>query len=164
MSTIPSLAELMVLLDAANATRPSIRETGELAAGRPRLLQDLQDRFQVEHQLATYGTLAPGKSNHHVVQPLGGTWRDGFVEGDLLDLGWGAALGFRALLPRLGGESVPVKLLTTARLETAWEELDLFEGPDYERLLVPVFAEARSLQAEGMPIAVAYLYATRCDR
>jgi gamma-glutamylcyclotransferase (GGCT)/AIG2-like uncharacterized protein YtfP len=164
MSIISPLSELMVLLDAANATRRSVSAIEEIGTEQRRLIQDLQVRFQVDHRLAIYGTLAPGKPNHHVVQPLGGEWCDGFVEGDMLDVGWGAAMGYRALLPRLGGESVPVKLLTAPRLGTAWEELDRFEGPDYERLLVPVFGAARSSQAERMPIAVAYLYATRRHR
>jgi gamma-glutamylcyclotransferase (GGCT)/AIG2-like uncharacterized protein YtfP len=164
MSSISPLSELMLLLDAANASRRAVRGIGEVGAARSPLLRDLEDRFRVHHRLAIYGTLAPGKPNHHIVQPLGGKWRDGFVEGDLLAFGWGAAMGYPALLPRLGGESVPVNLLTTPHLETAWEQLDRFEGPDYERLLVPVFGGRRSLQANGMPIAVAHLYATRRDR
>lgn len=99
MSTLSPLSELMLLLDAANASRRAVREIVELGAARPPLLQDLQDRFQVDHRLAIYGTLAPGKPNHYIVQPLGGKWRDGFVEGDLLAFGWGAAMGYPAPAP-----------------------------------------------------------------
>lgn len=89
--------------------------------------------------LAVYGTLAPGLPNHHVVAPLGGEWSEGVIEGDLAPEGWGATLGYPAFRPRLGGAAVPVQLLTSPALAAAWPELDRFEGPEYRRILVPVF-------------------------
>jgi hypothetical protein len=35
---------------------------------------------------------------------------------------------------------VAVKLLTAPSLATAWPTLDRFEGPEYQRILVPVFS------------------------
>lgn len=118
---------------------------------------ELEARFRVSHALAVYGTLAPGRSNHHVVAPLGGTWTPGTVHGDLSPEGWGATLGYPALRPRTGGPVVAVQVLTADGLPAAWARLDDFEGPGYRRILVPVFAadgsDARRLQA------VANLYA-----
>jgi gamma-glutamylcyclotransferase (GGCT)/AIG2-like uncharacterized protein YtfP len=90
--------------------------------------------------LAVYGTLAPGQPNHHVVAPLGGEWTDGLIEGDLLPMGWGAALGYPGFRPRVGGDAVAVQVLTAPLLATAWPDLDRFEGSGYERILVPVFS------------------------
>jgi gamma-glutamylcyclotransferase (GGCT)/AIG2-like uncharacterized protein YtfP len=58
--------------------------------------------FRTSHTLAVYGTLAPGQPNHHVVAPLGGEWTDGTIEGDLIPLGWDAALGYPGFRPRAG--------------------------------------------------------------
>ncbi len=96
-------------------------------------------RFGGNRKLAVYGTLAPGRPNHHVVAPLGGGWTDGIVEGDLSAEGWGATLGYPAFLPRVGGAAVAVQVLTSSALAEAWAELDRFEGPEYQRILVPVF-------------------------
>ena len=68
-----------------------------------------------------------------------GGWADGVVEGDLLQEGWGAALGYPGFRPRAGGDAVEVQVLTAPSLESAWPDLDRFEGPGYERILVPVF-------------------------
>ena len=95
--------------------------------------------FGIGRTLAVYGTLAPGQPNHHVVAPLGGEWTDGLIEGDLIPLGWGAALGYPGFRPRAGGEAVAVKVLTAPSLATAWPDLDRFEGPGYRRILVPIF-------------------------
>ncbi len=95
--------------------------------------------FGIGRTLAVYGTLAPGQPNHHVLAPLGGEWMDGLIEGDLIPLGWGAALGYPGFRPRAGGDAVVVKVLTAPSLATAWPDLDRFEGPGYRRILVPIF-------------------------
>jgi gamma-glutamylcyclotransferase (GGCT)/AIG2-like uncharacterized protein YtfP len=38
-------------------------------------------------RLATYGTLAPGRVNHHQLAGLDGHWRQGTVKGTLVDAG-----------------------------------------------------------------------------
>jgi hypothetical protein len=61
------------------------------------------------------------------------------IEGDLLPVGWGAELGYPGFRPRVGGDAVAVRVLTAPSLASAWADLDRFEGPGYERILVPVF-------------------------
>ena len=107
--------------------------------------------------LAVYGTLAPGQPNHHVVAPLGGEWTDGVVEGELLPVGWGAALGYKAFRPVEGGATVAVKVLTSPLLAADWPRLDEFEGPGYRRILVPVFRPGAV--HDRRPFTVANLYA-----
>jgi hypothetical protein len=91
-----SLSEVRRLVDAANAAR----HQSDASADAERRLDAL---FRPSHTLAVYGMPAPGRPNHHVVAPLGGEWTDGLIEGDLIPLGWGVALGYPGFRPRAGG-------------------------------------------------------------
>jgi len=132
----------------------ALRASGKSA----RLLQletQFSGRFLPEHRLAVYGSLAPGRANHHQLQDLRGEWRSGcIVRGDLAGRGWGAALGYPALRWSPSGPAVPVELFVSADLPRHWARVDEFEGTDYLRILVPV------LSVTGV-IAVANLYAAR---
>ncbi len=119
--------------------------------------RQLDALFRTSHRLAVYGTLAPGQPNHHIVAPLGGAWTDGFIEGELLPVGWGAPLGYWAFRPRVGGTAVAVHVLTAPGLATAWPTLDRFEGPEYQRIVVPVFSPGQA--GERRLYTVANLYA-----
>ena len=157
-----SLPEVRRLVAAANAARRR-RDASGVAAGAEgrRAERRLDALFGTGHRLAVYGTLAPGQPNHHVVAPLGGEWTGGLVEGDLFPAGWGAALGYLAFRPRAGGPAVAVRVLTTTLLATAWPALDRFEGPEYQRILVPVFSTepAPGQAGERRLYTVANLYA-----
>lgn len=107
-----------------------------------------------QKNLAVYGTLAPGESNHGVVADLEGRWSEGFVRGDLQSVGWGAVNGFPALLWRPDGPRVKVAFLRSHQLEAHWERLDLFEGASYQRILVPI-------EDDHSVVAIANLYAAR---
>ena len=135
-----SLAELRRLVAAANAPRWR-SEVSRQAEDRSALdaERQLDALFETRNTLAVYGTLAPGQPNHHVVAPFGGEWTDGLIEGDLFPVGWGATLGYPAFRPRVGGAAVAVRVLVAPLLATAWPTLDRFEGPEYRRILVPVF-------------------------
>lgn len=152
-----SIAELNPLIAAANAARwagypPSGGDMESAEAERT-----LEARFPINQTLAVYGTLAPGRPNHHVVAPLRGEWTQGVIEGDLFPVGWGATLGYPAFRPRTGGPAVPVHVLQADALAAAWPRLDRFEGPGYRRILVPVFTAA--LGDERRLYTVANLYA-----
>ena len=136
-----SVPEVRSLVAAANAVRWQ-RDAAGSAAGSDgrRAERQLDALFGTGHTLAVYGTLAPGQPNHHVVAPLGGEWTDGLIEGDLLPEGWGAALGYPGFRSRVGGAAVAVQVLTIPSLANAWPTLDRFEGPEYQRILVPVFS------------------------
>ena len=124
-------------------------------------LSQLDALFRTSHTLAVYGTLAPGQPNHHVLEPFGGKWTDGVIEGDLLQEGWAADLGYPGFRPRVGGSAVAVKVLIASSLATAWPTLDRFESPGYQRILVPIFStELGPGQAGERPLhTVANLYA-----
>ena len=92
-------------------------------------------------RLAVYGSLAPGKSNHHMLSKYPGTWTRGRVRGDLVNAGWGAAGGYLGLLPRDDGPWVNVQVFESDALTDAWSELNAFEGSEYQRVVLPVFSE-----------------------
>jgi len=56
---------------------------------------------------------------------------------------------------------VAVRVLTAPSLATAWADLDRFEGPGYERILVVVFGTEPGPEQAGerRPYKVANLYA-----
>ena len=157
-----SLPEVRRLVAAANAVRRQ-RDASSSAVGSDGRCAErqLDAVFRTSHTLAVYGTLAPGQPNHHVVAPLGGEWTDGLIEGDLLPVGWGAALGYPGFRPRVGGAAVAVQVLSAPLLASAWPDLDRFEGPGYERILVPVFGTefGPGQAAERRLHTVANLYA-----
>ena len=153
-----SRAEVNRLVAAANAARWPGDVPGRSAQpGDGDAERQLDALYGTSHTLAVYGTLAPGQPNHHVVAPLGGEWTDGLVEGELLPVGWGTTLGYPAFRPRVGGAAVAVQLLIAPTLATAWPTLDRFEGPEYRRILVPVFRPG--VADERRLYTVANLYA-----
>ena len=91
-----------------------------------------------QHRLAIYGTLAPGRVNHHQVSMMQATWIKGVVRGYLSDDGWGATYGFPGIRLDPDGDDVEVQVLESADLPDHWERLDAFEGEEYARVRVDV--------------------------
>ncbi len=90
------------------------------------------------HRLATYGSLAPGRPNHHQLEGLEGRWLAGQVNGMLVQAGWGADLGYPALVLDPDGSDVSVDVFESIDLPAHWERLDAFEGPGYQRVVALV--------------------------
>jgi gamma-glutamylcyclotransferase (GGCT)/AIG2-like uncharacterized protein YtfP len=91
-----------------------------------------------EIRLATYGTLAPGRQNHNQLSDLAGSWLVGHVRGSLVEAGWGAKLGYPALVLDPDGARIEVFVFESAALPHHWHRLDAFEGPGYRRIAVDV--------------------------
>ncbi len=102
----------------------------------------------VEHRLAIYGTLAPGRVNHHMVSMIQGTWREGIVRGHLSEDGWGATYGFPGIRLDPDGDEVVVQVLESPDLPAHWERLDDFEGAEYARVSVDVETEGGVIKAQ----------------
>ncbi|WP_035484633.1 gamma-glutamylcyclotransferase family protein [Geminicoccus roseus] len=92
----------------------------------------------IDTRLATYGSLAPGRVNHHRLDGLQGRWRRGTVRGRLVEAGWGAKLGFPGLVLDPAGGEVEVHLFESADLPAHWPRLDAFEGDGYRRVVARV--------------------------
>lgn len=91
--------------------------------------------------LFVYGTLAPGRSNHHVVRDIGGTWQRATLRGRLVEKGWGSWLGYPAIIPDDDGNPVHGYLFSSPELDQHWARLDAFEGDEYVREPVTVATE-----------------------
>ncbi len=105
----------------------STTDTDKLEA----LLDELLDH--PSQRLAVYGTLAPGKTNHHVIAEIQGTWDRGWIRGVLGRIGPYPACRWKPHAMR-----IPVQVLSSSRLLDHWERLDRFEGTAYRRILAPV--------------------------
>ena len=66
--------------------------------------------MNAECRLVAYGTLAPGRPNHHKLDGLNGRWLGGSVRGVLVQQGWGAALGYPALILDPDGPAMEVQI------------------------------------------------------
>ena len=95
-------------------------------------------RVNAECRLVTYGTLGPGKPNHHQLDGLDGRWLKGHVNGMLVDAGWGASLGYPALALQADGPAIDVEVFESADLPDHWARLDDFEGDGYQRVVTIV--------------------------
>ncbi len=104
-------------------------------------------------RLAVYGTLAPGRPNHHQLSGLSGRWIEGTVRGELLQEGWGAELGYAGIVLDPDGPTVGVQLFDSPDLPDHWTRLDEFEGSGYRRTVTAVST------AEGNLLASIYVLA-----
>ena len=104
-------------------------------------------RMSPDNRLATYGSLAPGKPNHHQLSDLSGRWIRGSVAGSLVQTGWGAVLGFPALVLDESGARVQVDLFESDDLPHHWARLDAFEGDGYRRVAVQIETDDGELPA-----------------
>ena len=104
-------------------------------------------------RLAVYGSLAPGRPNHHQLNELSGRWIEGPVRGQLLQEGWGAELGYPGLVLDPGGPTVGVQVFESPDLADHWTRLDEFEGSGYRRTVTAVSTD------EGDQLASIYILA-----
>jgi gamma-glutamylcyclotransferase (GGCT)/AIG2-like uncharacterized protein YtfP len=103
-------------------------------------------------RLFVYGTLAPGRPNHSVLENIPGFWEKATLKGILLDEGWGAKLGCPGVIPQDEGEDVKGFVFSSNHLSKYWPMLDEYEGINYKRVSVMV------KRKNGKKIA-AYVYA-----
>jgi gamma-glutamylcyclotransferase (GGCT)/AIG2-like uncharacterized protein YtfP len=104
-------------------------------------------------RLAVYGTLAPGRPNHHQLSGMSGRWIEGTVRGHLLQEGWGAEVGYPGIVLDRGEPTVGVEVFESSDLPDHWTRLDEFEGSGYRRTVTAVGT------AEGDLLASIYVLA-----
>ncbi|MCP4045849.1 MAG: gamma-glutamylcyclotransferase [Gammaproteobacteria bacterium] len=107
-------------------------------------------------RLFVYGTLAPGRVNHTVLEDVPGTWEAAALKGSLFQEGWGAANGCPGIVPTEDGEEVEGFLFSSAHLAEHWPRLDAFEGEGYQRVSVTV-------RVNGTHDVEAHVYALNRD-
>src|SRR5512138_1610394 len=139
---------LKATLDRVNRARLGIAAADEAAE------RAIERAHRASVKLAIYGTLAPGKVNHHHIADLGGTWHDAAMRGRLDRVPCGIHEGLPAIVVGPEEPLHPVKLLVCDALPANWPRLDAFEDAEKQRLLVP-------LEGEGGITGVANVYALR---
>ena len=92
-------------------------------------------------RLFVYGTLAPGRANHGVMQTIPGSWTEATLRGRLLDEGWGADMGCPGIVPDEDGMAVDGFVFASEHLAEHWQMLDEGEGEGYRRVRVRVLLE-----------------------
>ena len=88
--------------------------------------------------LFVYGSLQPGAENDSYLKHIKGTWKQGYVLGNLVTEGWGSQIGFPALRVNDQGDQIKGWLLESNDLSNNWKMLDEFEGQEYKRTVVHV--------------------------
>jgi gamma-glutamylcyclotransferase (GGCT)/AIG2-like uncharacterized protein YtfP len=94
-------------------------------------------KYQPQHVFIIYGTLGPGRPNHHKIEHIKGTWKKAIIKGKLEARGWGADLGYYGYVKVPPGEEDEIEafILFSDVLRLHWKLLDDFEGDEYERIL-----------------------------
>lgn len=100
-----------------------------------------------DNRLASYGTLAPGRVNHHHLAELRGRWMTGTVRSRLVDEGWAAAMGFPALILDSSAPEIEIHLFESDDLPNRWPRLDAFEGAGYLRVKAQIDTSDGPLEA-----------------
>ena len=93
-------------------------------------------------RLFVYGTLAPGRPNHSVLEGIPGDWETATLKGKLLDEGWGSEMGYPGIVPSDEGEEVEGFVFSSGHLSEYWSMLDEYEGAGYRRILARVTIES----------------------
>lgn len=94
-------------------------------------------------RLFVYGTLGPGRPNEHVLTAIGGTWEKASVNGYLRPQGWGADMGYPGIVLADNGNEIEGFIFCSDNLDDHWDELDDFEGEEYQRVLITVKTKDR---------------------
>jgi gamma-glutamylcyclotransferase (GGCT)/AIG2-like uncharacterized protein YtfP len=92
----------------------------------------------ITKRLFVYGTLGPGRPNEHVLSAIGGTWEEASVNGYLKPQGRGAEMGYPGIVLDDTGDEIKGYIFCSDKLEYHRDELDEFEGEEYERVLITV--------------------------
>ncbi len=109
--------------------------------------------MSADQRLAVYGSLAPGKSNHHQLAGLTGDWRPGIVRGEVFEEGWGAIQGYPGLRLDPAGREIAVQVFASPDLPDHWARLDRFEGAEYRRVVTTVICADGPVEANIYTIA-----------
>lgn len=98
-----------------------------------------------KERLFVYGTLCPGRPNEHWLKDIGGTFTKAKVNGKLHSEGWGATMGYPAIVLDDTGGEVEGYVFESENLLQNWTKLDEFEGEEYQRVKAQVILESGDL-------------------
>ena len=73
----------------------------------------------------------------------------------VVDAGWGASLGYPALVLDPDGSAIGVDVFESVDLPAHWARLDAFEGPGYQRVVTTVHTPTGDVEASIYVVAQA---------
>jgi len=88
--------------------------------------------------LFVYGTLMPNCPNGHVLENIVGRFTPATVKGYLKDAGWSASMGYPGIKLDENGDTIHGYLFSSSNLINHWDNLDEFEGEEFQRESVSV--------------------------
>lgn len=83
-------------------------------------------------KLASYGTFRPEEPNHVLLSDISGCWDDCITEGYIACIN-----NLPYFTWNVQGEKIEMKIFSSPELPKHISRIDSFEGPDYERILIP---------------------------
>lgn len=149
------------IINAFNASKKSISSSESNNSGDSKLTEiekEFIETCRPEMALIVYGTLAPNRPNHSVVEHIKGKWQKAKIKGKLTNRGWGAQSGFYGFCHANPEEQREIEpfVLFSDELVANWQYLDNFEGVDYKRILT-------KYELHTGEIGVGYIYAINED-
>lgn len=92
----------------------------------------------MKETLFVYGTLMPNCPNGYVLENIVGKFVPATVKGFLKDAGWSASMGYPGIKLDPDGDTVHGYLFYSDNLINHWDNLDEFEGAEFQREAVTV--------------------------
>lgn len=92
----------------------------------------------MKETLFVYGTLMPNCPNGYVLENVVGKFLPATVRGYLKDAGWSASMGYPGIKLNPDGDTIHGYLFYSDNLINHWDNLDEFEGAEFERQEVTV--------------------------
>ena len=92
----------------------------------------------MEDTLFVYGTLMPNCPNAYMLENIIGKFTPATVRGYLKDAGWSASMGYPGIHLDEDGDLIHGYLFTSSNLINHWDNLDSFEGEEFQRTEVIV--------------------------
>ena len=92
----------------------------------------------MDDTLFVYGTLMPNCPNAHVLENIVGKFTPATVRGYLIDAGWSASMGYPGIHLDEDGDLIHGFLFSSSNLINHWDNLDDFEGDEFQRREVVV--------------------------
>jgi gamma-glutamylcyclotransferase (GGCT)/AIG2-like uncharacterized protein YtfP len=110
--------------------------------------------YEPEKSLIVYGTLAPIRSNHFVIEHIKGNWQHAIIRGKLENMGWGAGSGYYGFkfVNTEEQQEINAFVLSSDELIANWHMLDEFEGDEYKRVLA-------KYELQNGEVGIGYIYA-----
>ena len=95
--------------------------------------------MNIINNLFVYGTLQKGKQHESILKNLKGSWKKGYVKGNLFNISSGTNYGYPAIKLNKKGSKVYGMIFHSKELKKSLKKIDQFEGSNYKRVISKIF-------------------------